>query len=282
MTLNFEECLFAKVDFEAYEKEKRTHSLQGKIAAEEGHRNTQRPWQALYTLMGRAVIRSDTKLAMAHIGISLHAPKSKESYSVQFVCNSCKRSTDVLFPVCEDRFLRDEADMTMCKVFAPYFEVMNICLPAPPPPPPMPALGYVQTLFAPPLPAPRSGSRSSNLLLPNVANINADKSNTEEMRQRRWGADTDTTASVTSKCDKRDGDAVSSDTIIDCVPYYCPPAPLPVKWECYWHHGRSQQPVDAETTDRRGGPKWKWTGDGPNDWEWSPSWSWTDGQWQFR
>ena len=29
-------------------------------------------------------------------------------------------------------------------------------------------------------------------------------------------------------------------------------------------------------------PKWKWTGDGPDDWEWSPFWSLTDGDWQFH
>ena len=43
LTLCFEECLFAKLDFAAYEKEKMTHSLQGKIVAEEGHVKTKRP-----------------------------------------------------------------------------------------------------------------------------------------------------------------------------------------------------------------------------------------------
>ena len=46
LTVTFEEGLFAKLDFEAYEKEKMTHSLQGKIAAEEGHVKTKRPWDA--------------------------------------------------------------------------------------------------------------------------------------------------------------------------------------------------------------------------------------------
>ena len=166
---------------------------------------------------------------------------------------------------------------------------MNISLPAPPPPPP--ALGYVQTPFAPPKPAPRTGSRSSNLLLPNVAEFNADKLKKEGMSQRRWGADTETTASVTSRCGKPDGsprNAANAD-----LPY-CPRTfPAPDKWECYWNHGRSQQPVDAtaadtidgdgpETAFRRGGLKWKWTGDGPSDWERSPFWSLTgDGQWQW-
>ena len=36
-TLSFDECLFDKVDFEAWGKEKMTQSLHGKIAAEEGH-----------------------------------------------------------------------------------------------------------------------------------------------------------------------------------------------------------------------------------------------------
>ena len=244
-----------------------------------------RPWEALSTMLGRAVLRSDTKLGMAQIGISLHAVKSKESYSVQFVCNRCKRSTDVLFPVCDDRFLRDQADMTMLQVFAPCFKVLDISLPAPPrppPPPPMPPLGYAQTQFAPPRPPPRAGSRSSNLLLPNVAELEADKLNTGGMRQCRLNDDTETTASVTSRCGKRDGDDVSSDTVTvtDCVPYY-PPAPSPAKWECYWNHGRSQQPVDATAADAMRWP-WQWTGAGPNDWERSPSWSWTgDGQWQW-
>ena len=285
LTLTLDAGLFDKLEFEAYEKEKMTHSLQGKIAAEEGHVKTKRPWEALQTMLARAVIRSDTKLAMAEIGISLHGSKSKEMYSVQFVCNSCLRSTDVLFPVCDDRCLRDQADRTMVQFFRPYFELMNVSLPDPPPPPP-PALGYVQTPFAPPKPAPRTGSRNSMLLPLNAAEL---KHMDRISFQRQWGEETDTTASVTSRCGKSDG---SSRSAANAVVPYCPRTihEREKYWECYWNHGRSQQPVDAadridgdaQLQWRRGGQQWQWTGDGPNDWEWSPFWSLTgDGQWQW-
>ena len=269
-----------------------TQSLQGKVAAAEGNVQTTRPWEALATLMARAVVQSDTKKAMADLGISLHNVKSTAMYSVQFVCNRCRLATDVLYLVCEDRRLRDQADRTMVQLFQPYFEHMYISLPPAPPPPP-PALGYVQTLFAPPMPAPRTGSRSSNLLLPNVAEFNADKLKKEGMSQRRWGADTETTASVTSRCGKRDGSPRNAANAI--LPYIHGPRdiPPPAKWKCYWNHGRNQQPVDAtpadtidvdgpETACRRAGAgtNWKWTGYGHNDWEWL--WSWNeDGQWEW-
>ena len=47
-TLSFEECMFGKVDFNAWGKEKMTYSLQGKVAAEEGHQTTMRPWEAFF------------------------------------------------------------------------------------------------------------------------------------------------------------------------------------------------------------------------------------------
>ena len=287
MTLTFDDELFAKLTFVDWEKEKMTHSLQGKVAAAEGNVQTTRPWEALATLMARAVVQSDTKKAMADLGISLHNVKSTAMYSVQFVCNRCRLATDVLYPVCEDRRLRDQADRTMVQLFQPYFELMHISLPAPPPPPPPPP-GSVQSPFAPPMPAPRTGSRNSRLLPLNVAEL---KHMDRISFQRQWGEETDTTASVTSRCGKSDGSPRNAANAI--VPYHPRTLPPPAKWECYWNHGRSQQPVDAtaadtidgdgpETAFRRGGLKWKWTGDGPNDWEWSPLWSWTgDGQWQW-
>ena len=143
MTLTFDGELFAKLTFVDWGKEKMTYSLQGKVAAAEGNvQQTTRPWEALATLMARAVVQSDTKKAMADLGISLHNVKSTAMYSVQFVCNRCRLATDVLYPVCEDRRLRDQADRTMVQLFKPYFEHMHIPLPAPPPPPP-PALAYV-------------------------------------------------------------------------------------------------------------------------------------------
>ena len=223
---------------------------------------------------------------MAEIGISLHNVKSTEMYSVQFVCNRCLRSTDVLYPVCDDRRLRDQADRTMAQLFQPYFEHMHISLPPAPPPPP-PALGYGQTPFAPPKPAPRTGSRSSNLVLPNVAEL---KHMDRISFQRHWCEETDTTASVTSRCGKSDGSPrnAANEVVPDCPRTF----PVPEKWECYWNHGRSQQPVDATAADtidgdakwqwRRGGQQWQWTGDGPNDWEWSPFWLLNGyGQWQW-
>ena len=118
MTLTFDAALFDKLEFEAYEKEKMTHSLQGKIAAEEGHVKTKRPWEALQTMMSRAVLRSDTKLAMAEIGISLQNVTSTEMYNVQFVCHRYLRTTDVLFPVCEDRFFVIKRTGLWCSSFA--------------------------------------------------------------------------------------------------------------------------------------------------------------------
>jgi len=102
-TLAFDGCLFDKLDFDAWGKEKMTHSLYGKNSAEEGNGRSMRPWEALYTMLAKAVLHSETKVGMAQIGISLHAAKSKESYSVQFVCNACGRSTDIMFPVADDR-----------------------------------------------------------------------------------------------------------------------------------------------------------------------------------
>ena len=85
MTLQYDEELFEKLKFDAWEKEKFSHSLWGKVAAVEGHGATRRPWEAFALMMAKAVLKSDTTLAMAEIGISLHAAKSKEMYSVQFV-----------------------------------------------------------------------------------------------------------------------------------------------------------------------------------------------------
>ena len=289
-TLKYEHGVFSKLDFDSYGKEKMTHSLQDKIAAEEGHQQTMRPWESLHTMLGRAVIQSDTKVAMAQIGISLHAVKSKSSYSCQFVCLSCMQATDVLFPVCDDRFLRDQADKTMLQFFSPYFKYLNICVPAPAPPPPMrdSFAAFIQPL----VPAPHGGSRSSRLLVPNVAELNAGKWKNEWLQQDRdW--DTETTASVTSRCGKCDGSLRNAANAI--LPYIHGPRdiPPPAKWKCYWNHGRNQQPVDAtpadtidvdgpETACRRAGAgtNWKWTGYGHNDWEWL--WSWNeDGQWEW-
>ena len=289
MTLTFDDELFAKLTFGDWEKEKMTYSLQGEVAAAEGNVQTTRAWEALATMMARAVVQSDTKKAMADLGISLHNVKSPAMYSVQFVCNRCRLATDVLYPVCEDRRLRDQADRTMVQLFQPYFEHMHISLPPAPPPPP-PALGYVQTLFAPPPPppppcsAPPTGSRKSRLLPLSAADL---KHMERISFQQKWSEETSTTASGT--CGKSDcfSSTASNAGFPDCPRKIDEPEPY---WECYWNHSRSQQPVDAaDRIDggaqlhwRRGGRQLQWTGEGPNDWQWSPFWLMNGfGEWQW-
>ena len=97
LTFAFDEESYDKVVFDAYEKEKKVHSLQGKVDSAGDHAKHKRPWGALGTMMSRANMRSETKTAMAQIGISLHGVKSKAFY--QFVCKPCSRATDMLFPV---------------------------------------------------------------------------------------------------------------------------------------------------------------------------------------
>ena len=179
--------------------------------------------------MSRATMRSETKTAMAQIGISLHGVKSKAFY--QFVCKPC---LDMLFPVAEDQGLRDLADSTMLQFLSPYFNVLSKALPAQPPPPPL------KTKFAPPPPPLKT-----------------------KFAPLRDVADFPPATSATST-----------------APYNPPGAPPVKKYHCYWEHGRNQQPVGTITTewDR---PAWRWTGYGPDDWEWSPYWSWTNGHWQF-
>ena len=125
MTLAFDGNLFDKLTFDPWHKERMTHSLHGKTAADEGHERSIRPWEAFSTMLATANLHSETKEGMAQIGISLHATKSKECYSVQFVCNACGRSIDIMFGVADDRSLRDRADKTVLKVFAPYFQLIG-------------------------------------------------------------------------------------------------------------------------------------------------------------
>ena len=83
LTLAFDEENYDKVVFDAHEKEKKVHSLQGKVDSAGGHAKHKRPWGALGTMMSRANMRSETKTAMAQIGISLHGVKSKPLLSVR-------------------------------------------------------------------------------------------------------------------------------------------------------------------------------------------------------
>ena len=261
-TLAFDGCLFDKLDFDAWGKERMTQSLDGKVSsADEGNGGSMRPWEALHAMLAKAVLHSETKVGMAKIGISLHRAQSKECYSVQFVCNACGRCTDILFPVAADRSHRDQADRIMLAVFAPYFQLIGPAPPPPPPPPPPgPRVGYVQTQFPPPMPTLQSGSLRADLWIPGSAQLKEDKMNTE----RRWrcGGDGET-------------ESTASGTISNYVPSD-PPAP-PVKlWNCYWNHGRSQQPVNPPAADWIYSDKpewrWSWTGLGPDDWEWSDEW----------
>ena len=287
-TIRFEEKFFEKLDFDAWGKTTKTISVRDKVAALEGHNTTQRPWEALANLMGQAVLRSDTKLCMSQIGICLHAVKSKECYSVQFVCSSCNLATDFMFPVCDDRHLRDHGDRSMLAIFAPYFNLIgryapSILPPSPPPPPPLPPQdGHGQVLIAPPPPPPWTGSHKSKLLPPSVAKEEADKGKGERILS--------TTPTTTG----------SSDTSSDVVPFH-PPTPKP-DWKCWWNNGRDQQPTDATAADtgdgdwewtRRGANNWKstgdgdweWTGDGKDDWEWTSTWSYTrfgTNNWQWH
>ena len=74
-TLCFDENLMDKLVFDAWGKQKMAYSLVGKVVAEEGHQKTMRPWEAFSRMLDRAVLRSDTKIRMAMIGISLHNVK---------------------------------------------------------------------------------------------------------------------------------------------------------------------------------------------------------------
>jgi len=287
LTLHYDEELFDKLKFDAWEKEKITHGLWGKVAAVEGHGATRRPWEAFAKMMAKANLNSHTTLAMAEIGISLYSVKSSEMYSVQFVCRGCLRATDVLWPVCDDKLARDQADRTMVQIFKPYFEHLGFKVPdtAMPPPPPPP--GSVQSLFASPMPAPRTGSRNSRLLEANMAEL---KHIDRTSFQLNWGEGTSTTASVTSRCSKS---AAPDCNAANAVVPYCPSTiDEPDKyWDCYWNHSRSQQPVDAadefdggaQLQWRRGGQQWQWVGDGPDDWVWSPYWLCNGyGEWEWN
>ena len=140
--LRYDEHIFEKLKFGDWEKECIASSIQCKVADDEHHQKTQRPWKAFASLTGRASLKSETKLGFSEIGISLHKSKSKENYSIQFVCKYCRAATNILYPVAAARDQREEADLTMLSIFGQYFDLVGPTwarpTPAPPPPPPPP------------------------------------------------------------------------------------------------------------------------------------------------
>ena len=239
-TLWYDGSNFEKTTFDSWLKTNMAHSVCGRVASDENHMKTRRPWEAFYDLVGRATTRSETKTSFAELGMSLHKSTSKEMYNLQFICRACNRTTNPLYPIASDEDLRAEADRTMLAVYSKYFDTVG------PTKPDFDTVGptkpELKKMVVPPPPPPQWPCQPTNVLPPPPPLDYAPSAS---------GA---STASVST----------------DISTY----APSISVYRCYWHDLRNQSPASTEykswTGDGRGETwTWRWTGDGRNDWTWT-------------